>query len=261
MPRRSPDVIELSKTEREELAARVRRYTSPYRDVIRAKIVLLAAGGLANDAIGGRRDTPRQVVSKWRQRFYHGSIIRPRGGSSRRAASPLFPPASSSRSRLSRVSCRGGVWCRWPAGRCRSADARWSRKASWRRSAAPRCGAGSARMRCDRGAIAVGSSPAIPNSPSRPAGSWISTSAAGKAFRSGLGSTCSAPTKRRASRPGVGVTRRSRQRQVDRGGSRTSTLGPAPGRISLLGTCIAPGCSAAAKPRPASRRSIGSSPK
>ncbi len=84
MPRRSPYVIELSKTEREELAARARRYTSPYRDVIRAKIVLLAAEGLANDIIAARLDTPRQVVSKWRQRFYRtrlpGLEEEPRGG-------------------------------------------------------------------------------------------------------------------------------------------------------------------------------------
>jgi hypothetical protein len=45
MPRRSPRVIELVKAEREELAARARKYTSPYRDVIRARIILLAAQG------------------------------------------------------------------------------------------------------------------------------------------------------------------------------------------------------------------------
>jgi hypothetical protein len=74
MPRRSPYVIELSKTEGDALAARVRKYTSPYRDVIRAKIVLLAAEGLANDVIAARLDTPRQVISKWRKRFYHARL-------------------------------------------------------------------------------------------------------------------------------------------------------------------------------------------
>lgn len=53
-----------SRAEREELSARVRKYTSPYRDVIRAKIVLLAAAGLTNDVIAACLDTPRQVVSK-----------------------------------------------------------------------------------------------------------------------------------------------------------------------------------------------------
>ncbi len=84
MPRQSPFVVELTKQEREELLARVRKYTSPYRDVIRAKIVLLAAQGLANDVIASRVDTPRQIVSKWRKRFctwrLPGLEEQPRGG-------------------------------------------------------------------------------------------------------------------------------------------------------------------------------------
>jgi transposase len=47
-----------------------RRYTSPYREVVRARIVLYAAEGLRNDQIGFRLDTPRQIVSKWRKRFF-----------------------------------------------------------------------------------------------------------------------------------------------------------------------------------------------
>ncbi len=46
------------------------RYTSPYREVIRARIVLYAAEGLGNDQIAARLDTPRQIVSKWRKRFF-----------------------------------------------------------------------------------------------------------------------------------------------------------------------------------------------
>jgi hypothetical protein len=42
MPRKSPFSIVLSKEERIMLENQVRRYTSPYCDVIRAKIVLLA---------------------------------------------------------------------------------------------------------------------------------------------------------------------------------------------------------------------------
>jgi hypothetical protein len=52
--RRSPYDIKLSKAERAELIARLRRYTSRYRDVIRAKIVLLASKGMANDANRGK---------------------------------------------------------------------------------------------------------------------------------------------------------------------------------------------------------------
>ena len=47
-----------------------RSYTSPYIDVVRAKIILYAAEGLTNKEIGARLDTPRQIVSKWRKRFF-----------------------------------------------------------------------------------------------------------------------------------------------------------------------------------------------
>jgi len=70
MPRKSPFFIKLTRRERAELVRRSSKYQSAYRDVIRAKIVLLASEGLANDAIGARLDTPRQIVSKWRRRFY-----------------------------------------------------------------------------------------------------------------------------------------------------------------------------------------------
>ncbi len=40
--------IVLSKEERIALETKVRQYTSPYCDVIRAKIILLAAEGLSN---------------------------------------------------------------------------------------------------------------------------------------------------------------------------------------------------------------------
>lgn len=84
MPRKSPFVIELTSRERGELLNRSRKYTSPYRDVIRAKIVRLASEGLGNDVIAARLDTPRQIVSKWRQRCHAerraGRDERPRGG-------------------------------------------------------------------------------------------------------------------------------------------------------------------------------------
>ena len=70
MPRESPWTIVLSHEERVTLETRVRKYTSPYRDVIRDKIILLAAEGLSNDVIASRLDTPRQIVSKWRKRFF-----------------------------------------------------------------------------------------------------------------------------------------------------------------------------------------------
>jgi transposase len=84
MPKVSPFVVDLSDEERRELEQRARKYTSPYRDVIRAKIVLLAATGLRNDIIASRLDIPRQIVSKWRKRFCQerlpGLEEQPRGG-------------------------------------------------------------------------------------------------------------------------------------------------------------------------------------
>lgn len=68
-PRQSPDIVELSLHDRTILEHLARKYTSPYRDVIRAKIVLLAAKGLSNEAIAARLDTKRQIVTKWRHRF------------------------------------------------------------------------------------------------------------------------------------------------------------------------------------------------
>ena len=70
MPRRSPYEISLTQREREELEGITRKYTAPYCDIMRAKITLLAAEGMENKQIGERLDLPRQIVSKWRKRFF-----------------------------------------------------------------------------------------------------------------------------------------------------------------------------------------------
>jgi transposase len=63
----------------------------PYREVIRAKIVLMAAEGFDNDEIALRLDTRREIVSKWRKRFFEQGLAgleeRPRGG-----RPPVFSP-------------------------------------------------------------------------------------------------------------------------------------------------------------------------
>lgn len=91
MPRKSPYTLKLSRDERRELEARARKYTLPYRDVVRAKMVLMAADGLDNDEIAIRLDTRREIVSKWRKRFFEqglpGLDERPRGG-----RPPIFSP-------------------------------------------------------------------------------------------------------------------------------------------------------------------------
>jgi transposase len=75
VPRSSPFVIKLTSAEKAQLEAAARQYTSPYRDVIRAKIILFAAEGLSNDVIATRLDTPRQIVSKWRKRFFKNRLM------------------------------------------------------------------------------------------------------------------------------------------------------------------------------------------
>lgn len=84
MPRKCPFDIRLSADERVALEQRARRYTLPYRDVLRAKIVLLAAEGWQNKQIAEHLHLPRPKVSKWRKRFFERRLAgledEPRGG-------------------------------------------------------------------------------------------------------------------------------------------------------------------------------------
>ena len=91
MPRHSPFTIRLSRQEREVLEGRARKYTLPYFEVLRAKIVLRAAAGQPNDEIAAALSVGRDVVSLWRKRFFHerlpGLQERSRPGRPR-----VFPP-------------------------------------------------------------------------------------------------------------------------------------------------------------------------
>ena len=93
MPRKSPFHIDLSAQEAAELNRRAVRYTLPYFEVVRAKMILMAAQGLDNDQIAERLDTRREVVSQWRKRFFKDRVAgldelaragRPKGASPRR---------------------------------------------------------------------------------------------------------------------------------------------------------------------------------
>ena len=57
------------------------------------RINLLAAQGLSNDQIAESLSVPRQIVSKWRKRFFEerlaGLVDEPRTG-----RPPVFPPRS-----------------------------------------------------------------------------------------------------------------------------------------------------------------------
>lgn len=92
MPRKSPYKIVLTDEERENLERMARKYTSSYYEVTRAKCILYAAEGLENKEIASRVGLPRQVVSKWRKRFFEERLAgledRARPGRPR-----AFPPS------------------------------------------------------------------------------------------------------------------------------------------------------------------------
>jgi transposase len=74
MPRKCPFLLTLTAEQRRELEARSRRYTLPYRDVVRAKSVLMAADGMGNHEIAARLGSRREVVPKWRKRFFEQGL-------------------------------------------------------------------------------------------------------------------------------------------------------------------------------------------
>lgn len=93
MPRKSPYVIMLSEEDRAVLEAKARRYTASYRDVVRARIVLMAARGMENKQIAASLSLPVQIAFKWRKRFYEEGLagLEER---SRRGRPAVFPPTS-----------------------------------------------------------------------------------------------------------------------------------------------------------------------
>lgn len=93
MTRPSPYVISLSDGDRAVLEARSRAYTGRYADVVRAKIVLLAADGEQNTDIAQRLDVHVSAVSRWRKRFWEsglgGLVDRARSGRERSFPAPV----------------------------------------------------------------------------------------------------------------------------------------------------------------------------
>lgn len=96
MPRKSPYDIALSPAEARELERRASKYTLSYFQVVRARMILLAAQGLSNQEIAARLQTRREVVCLWRKRFFEqrleGLEERPRPGRPR-----AFPPGGGRR--------------------------------------------------------------------------------------------------------------------------------------------------------------------
>jgi transposase len=61
--------VSVTPEDRAELERRVRASTTPQRDVVRAKVVLMAAEGLRTDAIARDLHLRAPTVSKWRTRY------------------------------------------------------------------------------------------------------------------------------------------------------------------------------------------------
>jgi DNA-binding CsgD family transcriptional regulator len=106
MAQRSPHQVVLSDEQRRELQRRAAAYSGPYRDVVRAKAILLAAEGLSNTEIAERLGQSRQAVSQWRKRFcqegLQGLEERPRPGRPRR-----FSPGAGGRGQGAGVRAAG----------------------------------------------------------------------------------------------------------------------------------------------------------
>ena len=96
MPRKSPFPIVLTDEQRAVLESKVRKYTSSYIEVVRAKIVLYAAEGMENKDIAARLDTSFQIVCKWRKRFFEQGLPGLEEAP-RRGRPPRFSPRSSDR--------------------------------------------------------------------------------------------------------------------------------------------------------------------
>jgi transposase-like protein len=102
MAGRSRYQIDLSDAERRELEHRAACYSREHREVLRARLVLLAADGLSNVEIGARLGMLPELVGRWRRRFFEerleGLSDRKRAGRPRR-----FPPGAGRRGQGDRV--------------------------------------------------------------------------------------------------------------------------------------------------------------
>lgn len=119
MARSSPYRIVLDTEQERELRRRAAAYSGPWRDVVRARAMLLAAEGLSNAAIAERLGASRQSVSEWRKRFFEQGVAgleeRPRTGVGWPGASqppaPMDPGVTVSRHRAPTVEPVGIAPC------------------------------------------------------------------------------------------------------------------------------------------------------
>ena len=113
-----PHQIVLVPVQRRLLLARARRASGEHRDVLRARIVLAAAGGAPNAAIARSLGVTDDTVRKWRRRFCEhgldGLRDRPRTGRPRRVRRHGGGRGEGAGLRAARRDAA----CRWRGGRC-----------------------------------------------------------------------------------------------------------------------------------------------
>lgn len=97
-------VVELTPGERKALEALAGSRTAPFRQVQRARLILLAAGGATNTQISQEVDLSRSMVARWRERFVRhrldGLTDQPRPGRPR-----VY--AEADRLRVVEAACNG----------------------------------------------------------------------------------------------------------------------------------------------------------
>ena len=74
MPRTAPEII-LDRVQREQLEALTRASSASQTEVLRARIILLAALHWQNEEIAVELRTTEQTVCKWRRRFARHGLV------------------------------------------------------------------------------------------------------------------------------------------------------------------------------------------
>ena len=217
MAQTSPHQVVLSDEQRRELERRAAAYSGPYRDVVRAKAILLAAEGLSNTEIAERLGAVAPGGLDVAKTVLRGGAARSRGETAAGSAAAFFPRRRWPRSRRWRASCRPSRAFRSRAGRALSSPGRRSSAGSSRRSRRSRSGGGLRRTRSARGTTARGSSRATRSSRRRPAGCSICTRVAGRGSCCSPATSSCAPMRSRRSKPARASTPASPRRPAGDG--------------------------------------------
>ena len=244
----SPYVIRLGGAGRAELETLSRRATAPFRLVMRARIVLLAADGAANCAIAERLGICQDTARKWRRRYcehgIEGLADAPRPGRPR-----VFPATvvAGVKALACEMPASGGTpLARWtcPELACHAAEG----------GIAPAPSASTVRRWLADDALKPWQHrswifPRDPHFALKASRALTSASGHGTGSRSARTTTCSAPTRSPASRPACASTSRSRRARDGRCAPKASTTASAPSPTSPPTTSTAPASPAGAPPQ------------